>query len=91
MCGPLDVPDAAIGDSGATIPGCYACFEVRCMSQFAACNADCACAKSLYGFSECVNAGGSALNCGAMFMMGSPNAALLANCAASNCQLQCGL
>jgi hypothetical protein len=61
------------------------------MSQLAACYADCTCAKSLYGFSECVNAGGSALDCGAMFMNVSPNAALLAQCAQSNCQLQCGL
>jgi hypothetical protein len=78
----LDVPDAAIGDSGATLPECYACFESTCPSQLEACNTDCICTKGLFGFLQCVAGGGTTVNCGAMFAGTDPIAQSLTQCVA---------
>ena len=80
----LDVPDASIGDAGATLPGCYSCLETLCGSQFAACNTDCGCSKSVDVFVQCMAAGTSTLSCGmSLGGGGNPNATALLQCAAA--------
>jgi hypothetical protein len=96
----LDVPDAEIGDSGATLPECYACFEYACPGQLAACNADCACTMGVLGFVQCLAAGNTTVGCGTMFVGGGDrNAQALGTCIAGpllggpgpGCLVPCGI
>jgi hypothetical protein len=50
----LMVPDAAIGDSGVTLPECYACIQTTCQAQLAACNLDCGCNTAVQQFAICI-------------------------------------
>jgi hypothetical protein len=60
----LMLPDASLGDSGATVPSCFGCIETTCMTEVAACNLDCACNSAVQDFVTCVAAGTSPLICG---------------------------
>jgi hypothetical protein len=53
----LSVPDAPIGDAGASLPGCNACARSTCQAQLAACNDDCLCRASVPTFVECLATG----------------------------------
>ncbi len=60
----LAVPDASIGDSGASTDGCYACIQSTCSTQLSACNADCTCKTDVVTLLECLGTGGSVISCG---------------------------
>jgi hypothetical protein len=47
------VPDASLGDSGATVPQCFACIQSTCGTEFTACNADCGCNSGVQAFVMC--------------------------------------
>jgi hypothetical protein len=72
----LTIPDASIGDSGASTDGCYACIQTTCSTQLSACNADCTCNTAVRGFLTCVAAGGSTLSCGTSLATGGGSAGL---------------
>jgi hypothetical protein len=77
------VPDASIGDSGATTETCYACIESNCGSQLADCNADCTCKTNILGFVQCVGSGGSLTACGSgLALSGDPATTALGRCVA---------
>jgi hypothetical protein len=67
----LMVPDAAIGDSGVTLPECYSCIQTTCQTQLAACNLDCGCNAAVQQFAACVVDPTMTLNiCGAGLVTG---------------------
>jgi len=72
----LQVPDASIGDSGATTAECYSCIETTCSSQLTTCNGDCTCKTDIITFITCVGGGGQILTCGGPLLTGGDPAAL---------------
>jgi hypothetical protein len=78
----LMVPDADIGDAGATLPGCYACIQSTCSMQLNTCNADCTCNVAVQTFAQCVASGTSLMICGTMLAGGGTNALNLLSCVA---------
>jgi hypothetical protein len=93
------VPDASIGDSGATTEGCYSCLNTTCSAQIAACNADCACKTEIINFLGCIGAGGTLITCGAGLLQSDSTTQQLGACAAGpalggsgpGCLKQCGV
>ncbi len=59
----LMVPDASIGDAGATAAGCFSCIETACPTVIAQCNQSCACVAAFEAFDTCLANGGGLLNC----------------------------
>ena len=59
----LPVPDASIGDAGATAAGCFSCIEAACPMVIAQCNMSCACVAAFEAFDTCLAAGGGLLTC----------------------------
>ena len=59
----LPVPDASIGDSGATAAGCFSCIEAACPTLIAQCNQSCACVAAFEMFDLCLAQGGGLLTC----------------------------
>ncbi|HEX8791691.1 MAG TPA: hypothetical protein VF765_12135 [Polyangiaceae bacterium] len=51
----LQIPDAALSDSGATIAGCLACVEQTCPQIASECNASCACLADFQAFAICMS------------------------------------
>jgi len=96
----LMVPDASIGDSGATTSECLACIQSSCSSEVTACNADCTCKTDIVSFIGCVATGMAAQTCGLPLVTGGngPATALL-TCLAGpafggtgpGCLSQCGV
>jgi hypothetical protein len=93
------IPDAAIGDAGATTEGCFSCIEANCGSDLAACNADCTCKTDVATLIGCIASGASAVTCGSGVLGGNDTAATaLLECIAGpllggsgpGCLTQCG-
>lgn len=59
----LPVPDASLGDSGATAASCLSCFESSCPTIVAACNMDCACVAAYQQFGSCLATGAGLISC----------------------------
>jgi hypothetical protein len=88
----LDVADSGIGNTGATLAGCYSCLEKACGTTFMICDTDCVCEKGVLGFLSCAEGGTSILSCGTTLeSTGGPNGAALVQCAAADCAAECGL
>jgi hypothetical protein len=97
----LMVPDAAIGDSSATVPNCYACILATCQTELTACSADCDCVAGVNQYLTCVSTPGTTgIGCGIMLAQGTnPNGAALGLCVAgpafggtgAGCLAQCGV
>jgi hypothetical protein len=96
----LDVPDAEIGDSGATLPECYSCIESTCPRELAVCNIDCSCTMGVVGFVQCLYSGRSTIECGTQLAgSGDPNTSTLTQCVGGQlaggsgpgCLEQCGV
>jgi hypothetical protein len=86
----LQVPDASIGDSGATTAECYSCIETTCSTQLTACNGDCTCKTDIVQFIACVGGGGQILTCGAPLVGGDPAALALLVCTGGSAAAQLG-
>jgi hypothetical protein len=69
------VPDASLGDSGATTEGCVSCVTTSCPTVITACNANCACKEAFATFEQCVAAGGSIQTC-AVALASDPDAGI---------------
>jgi hypothetical protein len=81
----LNLPDAAIGDGGSTVPGCFGCILANCGTVVATCSADCACAEGVRTFVACVAAGNDpTLVCGLALVSVDTNSAALAACVAGS-------
>jgi hypothetical protein len=83
------VPDAPIGDTGATTASCLACIDASCATQAAACNGDCACASQAVAVFTCAAGGQSVAGCLASTPGGTAFDALAA-CVAFSCRTACG-
>jgi hypothetical protein len=93
----LMLPDASLGDSGATVPSCFACIETTCTTEVAACNVDCACNSAVSDFVTCVAGGMSPINCGMTLAAVDMQSSNLAFCVAGTpfgpgpgCLASCG-
>lgn len=100
----LNMPDVLIGDSGATLQGCYDCATVSCTSEMQACEQDDKCRTMLLCLFEDQCFGGPngiefscGLSCASqagISGMGDPavSVALAAGeCISGSCQDECGL
>lgn len=86
----LPIPDASIGETGATVAGCVSCVETACPSLPAVCDMTCGCPAAFIGFEQCLGAGGSILTCAGGLAEGAGIPLTSLACAAA-CSPQCGL
>jgi hypothetical protein len=95
----LMVPDASLGDAGATTSGCLTCIQTNCSSGVTACSADCACDTAVVGLLGCVASGASLVTCGTPLLTGGdPTETALLSCLAGpafggsgpGCLTECG-
>lgn len=87
----LSLPDASLGDSGATTASCVACMKEDCAGDITACNTDCACKDGVDDALNCVaSAGGLSLTC-LTGLQGNTNATNLGECIYLGCKNECGL
>jgi hypothetical protein len=54
----LEVPDAALGDAGLNLPGCYGCVKASCATQLSTCNTACDCRQGVAAATACMADGG---------------------------------
>jgi hypothetical protein len=91
----ITVPDAALGDSGASVGTCIKCGKDTCGPEFDDCQADCECRSAFSDFYDCLGAdGGSIFSCGqGLFGNGIPGGATTAllQCVGAGCSDECGL
>jgi hypothetical protein len=89
-------PDAAIGDSGATLPGCASCLKTKCGSDIGDCDKVCECKDAVIGVYKCLGQGKSFQQCAAANFIGAGQETQaiglsLGQCATANCNAACGL
>lgn len=89
-------PDAAIGDSGATLPGCATCLKTSCSSDINACDKVCECRDAVNGVYKCLGQGKGFQQCAAANFIGAGQETQsiglsLGQCATASCFGQCGL
>ncbi len=89
-------PDAALGDSGATLPGCATCLKTKCSSDISDCDKLCECKDAVIGVYKCLGQGKGFQQCAAANFIGAgPDTQAiglsLGTCAQSNCNQACGL
>jgi len=91
--GDLSLPDASLGDSGASIGTCLSCTKASCSTQVTACNASCQCKNDIDDALGCVAAkGGLNASCiGGLLSGGDPSATNLGQCIVAACKTECGL
>ncbi len=89
----LPVPDASLGDSGATAPECVACVKTMCPALLPKCQASCACVTAFVSFEQCIATGESLITCATSDLLNG-NAGLgesdLIPCALG-CETPCGV
>jgi hypothetical protein len=87
----LTLPDASLGDSGASTATCVACMKEDCASDITKCNADCVCKDGVDDALNCVaTAGGLSITC-LGGLQTNTNATNLGECIYIACQKECGL
>jgi hypothetical protein len=87
----LSLPDASLGDSGASTATCVACMKASCAGDITQCNADCTCKDGVDDALNCVaGAGGLSLSC-LSGLQGNTNATNLGECIFLACKDACGL
>lgn len=87
----VSLPDASLGDSGATTGTCVACMQASCASQITKCDESCSCKAGVDDALTCVaNAGTLDTSC-LGGLTGDPNAQNLGLCIYAACKNECGL
>ncbi|MEO8800065.1 MAG: hypothetical protein ABI551_19370 [Polyangiaceae bacterium] len=87
----LSIPDAALGDGGATTSSCLTCTNESCASQVAKCDKDCECENGIDDALACIGAkGGLDISC-IGGLQGNTNATNLGQCIIGACQNECGI
>lgn len=89
-------PDAAIGDSGATLPGCAKCLTAKCKNDIGDCDKVCECKDAVNGVYDCLGKGKSLQQCGAANFLGAGQETQaigisLVGCVQANCNAECGV
>ena len=89
----LSLPDAALGDSGASVGTCLDCTRGSCETQISACNASCQCKNDIDDALNCIaQQGGLNASCaGGLLSGGDVPAQNLGQCLYLSCQNECGL
>ncbi len=87
----IQVPDAALNDSGATAAGCVACLNTACPMLVAECNQNCACIAAFEAFSNCIAGGGGFQTCAVsdLLNIGTTGVDASVTCALG-CAITCG-
>lgn len=83
------IPDAAIGDTGATTSSCLNCINTSCGTEATACNGDCLCASQVISVFECTAGGQSIATC--LATAPNPKVLALGVCVEISCRPPCGL
>jgi hypothetical protein len=87
----LQVPDASLGDSGATASTCFACFEKDCPTLIGTCNMSCACVDAFEQFELCVGAGQQGVEaCAESSLLQIPGIGITQLACALPCASECG-
>jgi hypothetical protein len=88
----LQLPDAALGEAGASVAGCYACIQNACGTQIQACAGDCSCKETVVSFVECIGLGGAITNCLSKLSTTDPATISFSTCLiTSGCNAACGV
>jgi hypothetical protein len=87
----LNLPDAAIPDTGTSVGVCLGCVKSTCSNQFKDCNDDPCCNGLIVGVFQCVASGTGFVQCATPLLGGSvpPTASALGTCAALGCRSAC--
>ncbi len=87
----LSLPDASLGDSGASVGTCLGCTRASCSEQITECNKDCECKNGIDDALNCVAEQGT-LSASCVGSVGNDtNAQALGECIYLSCQNECGL
>ncbi|CAN5196765.1 hypothetical protein BH09MYX1_BH09MYX1_09230 [soil metagenome] len=89
-------PDAAIGDSGATLPGCAACLKTKCASDINDCDKLCECKDAVIGVYDCLGKNKGFQQCAVANFVGAGQETQtigfsLGTCAQASCNTECGV
>jgi hypothetical protein len=92
----ITVPDAALGDAGASVGTCLACTKSSCGPEVQDCQDECECRAAISDFYGCLAAdGGSLFGCASGLAGGggtpSGATAALGQCVLLGCSDECGL
>lgn len=87
----LNIPDAALGDGGATTGSCLTCTKESCAGQVAKCDKDCDCENGIDDALTCIaSKGGLDISC-LGDLQDNANATALGTCIYSACSDECGI
>jgi hypothetical protein len=86
----LPVPDASIGDSGATAAECVSCVKVACPTLIATCQMSCECVTAFVDFEQCIGTGQALFGCATSTLGGAGIGETQLACALS-CEDECGV
>lgn len=87
----LSLPDASLGDSGASVGTCLECTRGSCAEQITECNKDCACKNGIDDALSCIaEMGGLSASC-AGSIGNDTSAQALGECIFAACPDECGL
>ena len=87
----LSLPDASLGDSGASTATCVACMKSSCASDITSCNSDCVCKEGVDDALNCVAAAGTLSLACLGGLQSNANATNLGTCIYLACKNECGL
>jgi hypothetical protein len=88
----LPVPDAALGDSGATAPECVSCVKSACPGLLPKCQMTCDCVTAFVSFEACVGMGTSVTTCATTILLNSDTGLMLQDVeCALGCEASCGI
>lgn len=86
----LPVPDASLGDAGATAAGCVACVKVACPNLLPKCQMTCGCVEAFVMFESCVGNGGQLISCAEPLLTGDTGLMQNDVLCAADCLPECG-
>ncbi|HEX7667828.1 MAG TPA: hypothetical protein VF407_25045 [Polyangiaceae bacterium] len=87
----LSIPDAALGDGGATTATCLTCTKESCASQIKACDKDCDCENGIDDALTCIGEKGGLDSTCIGDLQDNSAATALGECLYLSCQNECGI
>jgi hypothetical protein len=88
----LPVPDASIGDSGATAAECVACVKTACPTLLPTCQMTCGCVTAFVDFEQCIGSGMALIGCATSTLLGANTGITETQLAcAFSCESECGI
>ena len=88
----LSVPDASLGDSGATAPECVSCVKTACPTLIGKCQMSCGCVTAFVDFEQCIGTGMALIGCATSTLLGANTGIMESDLAcALSCETECGV